>query len=338
MVLFGFGDFDYACRNIPSMPICNLFFRQLLVNPAGTSAPAYNILGLPAPGSSNFNSAVKNHGVGGFGSCYIPRAGFAGGESGRLGNIANLILCGIAVLVGLGLAAAAIRRTAAVGRVEYTTLFVMYALVQGAQLADNSGLLRQGSLAISWVTAIHTGLLVGLFWNLVWAAFLSLQVVEDGTLFSLIPMFVIGIILTVGSGYIAADTALTITNYFRSEPARSLHNNWLFVLTIIWPAAAAAVYFIIQAGVVVRILREKKPLFTLLGAAVAFIAAQAFYYALGHKICTGTNGKIDSSWIATLLETVSIGLIFAAWQFVTEDEWESYDIPTDPSAAGGYTY
>lgn len=164
-------------------------------------------------------------------------------------------------------------------------------------------------------------------------------------------MFVIGIILTVGSGYIAADTALTITNYFRSEPARSLHNNWLFVLTIIWPAAAAAVYFIIQAGVVVRILREKKPLctssscrkcaasaagvnhgadrslqpcnlaVTLLGAAVAFIAAQAFYYALGHKICTGTNGKIDSSWIATLLETVSIGLIFAAWQFVTEDEW-----------------
>lgn len=60
---------------------------------------------------------------------------------------------------------------------------------------------------------------------------------------------------------------------------------------------------------------------TLLGAAVAFIAAQAFYYALGHKICTGTNRKMDSAWIATLLETVSIGLIYAAWQFVTEDDW-----------------
>ena len=58
--------------------------------------------------------------------------------------------CGIAVLVGVALAAAAVRRTAAVGRVEYTILFLMYALVQGAQLADNSGLLRQGSLAISW--------------------------------------------------------------------------------------------------------------------------------------------------------------------------------------------
>lgn len=62
MVLFGFGDYDYvsspegqcraldfgidragsfltglslvlqACRNIPSLPICNLFFRQLLTS------------------------------------------------------------------------------------------------------------------------------------------------------------------------------------------------------------------------------------------------------------------------------------------------------------------
>lgn len=73
-------------------------------------------------------------------------------------------------------------------------------------------------------------------------------------------MFIFGVIFTVGSGYIAADTALTITNYFRSSPASSLNNNWLFVLTIIWPAAAAAIYFIIQAGVVIRVLREKKPL------------------------------------------------------------------------------
>ena len=83
-------------------------------------------------------------------ACYIPRAGFTGGLDGRLGNIANLILCGIAVLVGLGLAAAALRRTAAVGRVEITVLFVMYALVQGAQLADNSALLRAGSVALTW--------------------------------------------------------------------------------------------------------------------------------------------------------------------------------------------
>lgn len=58
--------------------------------------------------------------------------------------------CGIAVLVGLGLAIGAVRRTAAVGRVEYTVLFLMYAIVQGLQLADNSGLMQQGTVAISW--------------------------------------------------------------------------------------------------------------------------------------------------------------------------------------------
>lgn len=61
---------------------------------------------------------------------------------------------------------------------------------------------------------------------------------------------------------------------------------------------------------------------TLLASAISFILAQAAYYALSHRICTGTNARIDGSWIATLLETVSIGLIFAAWQMVTEDDWE----------------
>jgi len=75
-------------------------------------------------------------------------------------------------------------------------------------------------------------------------------------------MFAIGTVLTVGSGYIAADVGLTITDFFQSSPPQQLHSVWLFVLTIIWPAAAAFIYFVIQAGVVVRVLREKKPLCT----------------------------------------------------------------------------
>lgn len=73
-------------------------------------------------------------------------------------------------------------------------------------------------------------------------------------------MTLIGIILTVGSGYIAVDTGLSVTDYFQSSPPERLHSIWLFVLTIIWPAAAAAFYFVVQLGVVVRVLKEKKPL------------------------------------------------------------------------------
>ncbi|GAA6048053.1 hypothetical protein JCM3770_000168 [Rhodotorula araucariae] len=325
-IISGYGRYDDVCRLIPSMPSCNLFFRQLLHHPKNLAAPATQLLGLPDATSPDFNTALRSYGVGVNSECFIPRASFVGGQPGYLGNIANLILCGIAVLVGLGLAAAALRRTAAVGRIEMMTLFVLYAAVQGAQLADNSALLRAGSLALTWVTAVHVGLLVGLFWVLLWCSFLSLQIVEDGTLLSLVPMFALGTIFTVGSGYIAADIGLTITNYFQSNPADHLQSAWLFSLTIVFPGAAALIYFIIQAGVVVRVLKEKKPLFTLLAAAFTFALAQAAQLALGHRICTGTNAKIDGSWIATLLETVTIGLVYAAWKMVTEDEWDNYTI------------
>lgn len=73
-------------------------------------------------------------------------------------------------------------------------------------------------------------------------------------------MLAIMTLLVVGSTYIFLDTAFTVTRYFLSDPPARLHSDWIFILTIIWPAVAAAFYFAIQLGVVVRILREKKPL------------------------------------------------------------------------------
>ena len=76
--------------------------------------------------------------------------GAAGGQSGSLGNIANIAACGLAVIVAVALALAARRRQAAVGRVEISVFFLMYALVQGANLADTGGMLRAGSLVLTW--------------------------------------------------------------------------------------------------------------------------------------------------------------------------------------------
>lgn len=85
-----------------------------------------------------------------------------GGPSGALGNIANIVLCGLSVVIAIGLAVAAGRRAAAVGRVEMRIFFVMYALVQAAQLVDTGAFLRAGSTALTWVSAVHLGLVVGL--------------------------------------------------------------------------------------------------------------------------------------------------------------------------------
>ena len=73
-------------------------------------------------------------------------------------------------------------------------------------------------------------------------------------------MLLVFFILTGGSTYIFVDTALTITTFFQSSDPAQLRSVWLFVLTILWPTAAVLFYFIVQMGVVVRVLREKKPL------------------------------------------------------------------------------
>lgn len=111
-------------------------------------------MGLPDAGSTSFASTLSSFGVGVNPSCYIPRMGAAGGQSGSLGNIANIVVCGLSVILAIGLAIAAGRRQAAVGRVEMRVLFVMYALVQGAQLADTGGLLRAGSTALTWYVCV----------------------------------------------------------------------------------------------------------------------------------------------------------------------------------------
>lgn len=128
-------------------------FRALVIAtdpPNGLQAPATQILGLPDAGTPEFQQVLSQYGVGVNLACYLPRFEVTGGPSGSLGNIANLITCGLAVLIGLALAIAAGRRAAAVGRVEMQIMLVMYALVQGAQLADTSVLLRAGSTALTW--------------------------------------------------------------------------------------------------------------------------------------------------------------------------------------------
>ncbi|KAM0747402.1 hypothetical protein T439DRAFT_359726 [Meredithblackwellia eburnea MCA 4105] len=310
MVLFKFGNFDWACRNVPSLPVCNLFYRQLLVHPHGLTAPATSILGLPDASSSNFTQALAHAGVGVNPSCSISRMAATGGPSGSLGNIANIVLCGLSVIIALVLAVQAGRRAAAVGRIEMRILFLVYALVQAAQLVDTGAFLRAGGTALSWVSAVHLGLVVGMFWTLLWVAFLSLQVVEDGTLPSIAPMVAILVILTVGSSYIFVDTAFTVTNYFVSKDPAALHSIWIFVLTIIWPAVAAFVYYVVQMMVVVRVLKETKPLLLFSGSAFLFILSQADYFALSHTICKGSNGKVDGSFIATLLETAAVGVLW----------------------------
>lgn len=323
-----YGDFSYICRHVPSYPICNLFFRQLLINPHNINAPDFIALGLPDPSKNlnAFQTALKDAGVGVRPECSIPRMGAAGGVDGRVGNVPNILLCSLSFFFSLALAIRAGRRVAAVARLEIFILFLLYSLTCLFQLFDTGSFLKQGEKSIVWLTGIHQGLIVGLFWTLAWVGWLGFQVVEDGTLSSLVPYSFGFIILTVGSTYISLDVGFTITSYFQSSNPSSLTSAWLFSLLIVWPLVAIAFYCVVTGGVVVRVLKERKPVILLSATVFVFALSQGAYWGLSHKICTGSNGKMDGSWIATLLETVSMALLFLTWKSITEDAWDDYTI------------
>jgi hypothetical protein len=70
--------------------------------------------------------------------------------------------------------------------------------------------------------------------------------------------------------------------------------------------------------IVVKKLREQRPLVYYMLAGILFVLAQLTYFLLSRPICNGTNAKIDGSFLATALETASVIVLYLAWQGITE--------------------
>jgi hypothetical protein len=140
----------------------------------------------------------------------------------------------------------------------------------------------------------------------------------------------------VATTYVSLDVALTITSILKpGNPPDSLHSIAVFILTSIWPGlcvlftasctkydatfpSAAFLYFVLMLWIVVRRLREQRPLIYYLLAGILFVLAQLAYFLLSRPICNGTNAKIDGSFIATVLETAAVVVLYLAWQGITE--------------------
>lgn len=294
----GFGSFVYMCHNVPSYPWCNLFYRQL--QNAGNIA-------LPAPATAPVGINID---------CGIPKSG-----DGRLGNIANMVVCGVSIIVTAILVLQVSRRRAAVGRVELRTFLLFYILSLALQIVTTGSVLQQGGTPITVLTAIHAAVVASMFWLLFWNGLVATQLVEDGTLSSLIPFFIVGFIIFVGTLYISLDTGLGFTNAFKSTPPADLKNIALFILTSIWPGAAIIFYYILMAYVITVVLREKKPLGYLTSAFIVMAGSQVVFMLANDPLCKAAQQKVDGSFIATLLETISVVLLIVTWSSVTEESW-----------------
>ncbi|CAE6527791.1 unnamed protein product [Rhizoctonia solani] len=316
-----FGAFRPLCRSVPSYPICNLFTRQLF-----TDFPGY---------LEQYGFSQDVSGVGVNPQCAIPQAtagagaGQNGGGGSGLGNIANVIACGLSMVFVIFLIAGCSRRKAAVGRVELRALLVLYLLTLPFQLLDTGALLKQATTHLSVLTAIHMGLIATTFWMLLGNGIVATQVVEDGTMSSLVPFYAFSLFFFVATTYISLDTAFTFTDAFRlgtggasGGSVENLTNIPLFVLTSVWPAAATFFYFLIMSYVVLGVLREMRPFFYYCAAAFLFVLSQLGYFLLSKIVCRGTSAKLDASFAATILETGAVGMLYLAWRSITEESWD----------------
>ncbi|KAG2359589.1 chitin synthase III catalytic subunit [Suillus spraguei] len=301
-----FGDFQTLCSQVPSYTWCNLFYRQLQTNDPTALV-----------GSSKDAASAP---VGVNPECGIPKVN----TNGSLGNIANIIVCGLSFFVIGALIYFTGRRKAAVGRVELRIFFVLYLLTLPFQLITTGSLLTQGSTALVVLTAIHAGLVATLFWTLLANAIVATQIVEDGTLSSIVPFSILSIAFFVATTYISLDVGLTITHVLgTSNPPQSINSIPLFVLTSIWPAVAALFYFGIMLYIVLGILNEIRPVWYYVIAAILFVLSQLDYFLLSKVICRGSSMKVDGSFIATILETACVVTLYFAWRGITEEDWDN---------------
>lgn len=307
-----FGDFKPLCHDVPSYPWCNLFYRQLLDRDDGTSV----LKGLSA------DKSVAPVGI-------DPQCGIAlvgktlpGDDYQSITNVAQIVASGVSLLVVLSLIWGVTRRRAAVGRLEFRYFLFLYSLTLIFQVLSTGAVLEQGTTSIVVITAIHAGLVAALFWQLLGNALVATQVVEDGTLSSLIPFFFFSVAFFVATLYISLDTAFGFTTAFRSDPADALHNIGLFVLTSIWPGAAAIIYFILMIYIVLGVLREVRPVWFFVLSFALFVLSQLDFFLLNKVICKGADHRIDGAFVATILETASVVALFFGWRAITEESWE----------------
>ncbi|KAJ3731516.1 chitin synthase III catalytic subunit [Lentinula guzmanii] len=285
-----FGDFGDICTNVPSYTWCNLFYRQL--------SETSNLSSILTGVSSNPTSAP----VGVNPSCGIPRVG----SNGSVGNIGNIVVCALSMIVVIALISLTERRKAAVGRVELRNLLVMYFITLPFQLITNGSLLEQGSTVLVVLTAIHAAL-----------------VVEDGTMASLAPFYILSFLIFGGTLYIALDVALGITQTLgpSSNPTELLSIP-LFIMTSFWPLLAAILYLSIMLYIILAMLKESRPTLYYILAGVAFVFSQLAWFLLGKVICVSSGSKLDGSFLATMLETITVVLIFFGWKSITEGAWD----------------
>ncbi|ORX67126.1 hypothetical protein DL89DRAFT_269553 [Linderina pennispora] len=245
------------------------------------------------------------------------------GGSTKMLNIPDFAISIVAFLATVYLGFKAHRKLAAVGRREMSLLLSLFCILLVANLVG-SDLWFKSTRVSKWLGIANTALEVSFFWALILVGLVGFQILPDGSFASILSIVVTTIIVFVGIGYIAADTAFGISDGLKPKDSDPFYSPALFTVYLVFPLVSIVIYLASQIVVVVKYLAVRGPLAWLLVSVACFALAQALMFAVSRKICTGTNKKIDGAFFATLLDSAAVFCIYGFWAAITEDDSEDY--------------
>jgi hypothetical protein len=164
-------------------------------------------------------------------------------------------------------------------------------------------------------------MIIATTWVLLLNAIVGYQILDDGTPLSVGLMLLSGLVLLVGTGYVALDTGFKWTSQWAESYAPPYRNIALYVLYQLIPLVFLVAFYALEAILVLRILGELRPMIYLTSAAVLFALGQIFNYLISPYICNGTAGAIDGSLFQTLFTLLAVVMVWVFWSSITEDDW-----------------
>lgn len=188
-------------------------------------------------------------------------------------------------------------------------------------------------------SAVHVAAITATCWILLLNALVGFQLLDDGTPASIGLVSASAVVLFIGTGYIALDTAFDWTGHFQSSHFGENRNIGLYVLYQLFPLICLVLFYVLEAVLVLRVLGEFRPMgmsfrpclnerlliqavtVYLSGAGLLFAIGQIFQYVISVHLCEASGSKINGALFETLFTLLSVVTVWAFWSSITEDDW-----------------
>ncbi|KAE8208373.1 hypothetical protein CF327_g7118 [Tilletia walkeri] len=310
---FGFGNFGSWCSSTPSLAVCNLFYRRLLLQ------SNFAELGYGTPDPMSLAANVTAAGIGVNPQCWIPRRG----HSGSLGNVGLIVACCFSMVFVAFMTMRISQRIAAVARQEMRVLFMTYLVMMPLQIVTMGSLLEQGGKVLVITTSIQESFQSAFFWSLIACAVVMTQVVEDGSGASLWPL---------GLCYLAVFTMTLVASldvpfdfvhfalHYRHQLV-DLYDPVLYTITFLIPLVGATMYALLITHVTLGKLQEFKPFAWSVVAGGLWGLSLLVNFFWSADLCQASKARVDGAFLAVMLQSTAMWALFQAWQRMTESEW-----------------